>query len=63
MVKVIKWLIRRRKRQEQIVIAYDILVDILKSKDYHISNPMAEKIIETVIKSNGNKVIEFILKD
>ena len=62
-IKFIKWLLKKITRQEQIIVAYDILVDILVSKDYRINNVMAEKIIETVIKSKGNKVIEFILKD
>ena len=63
MIKFIKWLIRKCKRQTQVTLAYDILVGILKSEDYHINYVMAEKIIETVIKSNGNKVVEFTLRD
>ena len=60
---MIKWMINRLGYQAKKSLALYILEDILNSSDSNIDNKVAEQIITTVIKSKGNKVSSFILKD
>lgn len=42
----------------------DMLIDeVVKSTDYSINNTIAERIVVNVIKSTGNRVSSFIVKD
>ncbi len=56
-------MINRLGYQEQKKLALYILINILNSKNSKIDNKVAEEIITTVIKSKGNKITSFILKD
>ena len=58
-----KFALKRTGRQFQILLAKDIVEDIQGCTDYSIGNAVAEKIIEAVVKSSGNKVTAFVLKD
>lgn len=61
--KLCRYFLEKASRDVQIAIARDVLEDIQKSTDYSINNAVSEKIIEAVIKSSGNKITAFILKD
>lgn len=58
-----KYFLKKTVRDFQITLAKDILEEIQNSADYNISNKNAEKIIESIVKSSGNKITDFILKD
>jgi len=58
-----KFALKRTSRQFQILLAKYIVEDIQGCTDYSIGNTVAEKIIEAVVKSSGNKVTAFVLKD
>ena len=61
--KLIKLLLKYVSTKEKLLLA-DILVDdVVRSEDYHINDVIAERIIVNVIKSTGNKVTSFIVKD
>ena len=49
--------------KNKVVLADVLLGDILNSPDHSIGGVMAEKIIGKVIKSTGNNVTSFIVKD
>ena len=61
--KLIIWMIGMLSNADKLVLADILLTDVLKSKDATITNEYAERIITTVIKSQGNKIQEFIVKD
>ena len=63
MRKLIMWLMTFISDGDKLIIADMLLTDVLKSKKATIDNVYAEKIITTVIKSQGNKIQEFIVKD
>ena len=54
---IIKQLIKLLSKRQREMLAYELV------RDEVISNVMAEKIIEEVIKDQNNKVISFIVKD
>ena len=64
---MVNWLCRfflkRVSRAEQVLIAKGIVEEIQMSKDYAINDVVAEKIIEAVVKSSGNKITDFIVAD
>ncbi len=59
---ICKFALKRTSRQFQLTLAKDITEEIQASKDYRINNAMAEKIIEAVVKSSGNKICDFIVE-
>jgi len=61
--KLVRWLMKKMAFTTKVELANDLLLDVLNSKGYSISNIYAQSIIETVIKSSGNKVTDFIIKD
>lgn len=63
MVKFVLWIIGFMPDQSKLYIADKLLGDVLGSKVYAITPEYAEKIITKVIKSGGNKVTDFIVKD
>ena len=60
---IIKILISLLSLSKQKELAIAILDNILKSKSSEINDNEAVKIIETVVKSSGNKVSSFIVRD
>lgn len=57
------WLISFTSSQTKLDIAYLLLKEIQESKQDTIPSKYAEKIITIIIKSKGNKITDFILKD
>lgn len=49
--------------QDKLIIADRCLKDVQTSKYYAIPNTMAESLMRSIIKSNGNKIVDFIVKD
>jgi hypothetical protein len=60
---MLKWILRRMSRSKQKSIVLFLLGELVNSKDSSIDNATAETIISLAIKSNGNKVTSFIIKD
>jgi len=60
--KICRYFLSKLAHSVKIAIARDILDDIQKCEDYAIDNIHAEKIIESVIKSTGNVITDFIVK-
>ena len=63
-MRLMFWFVRKllgRRKQKNLAVA--ILNDILKSKGSNIDNETAERIITIAIKSSGNKIVRFIVKD
>ena len=54
---IIKKLINLLNKRQREKLAYELV------RDEVISNVMAEKIIEEVIKDQNNKVISFVVRD
>lgn len=63
MVKFVLWIIGGMSDDSKLIIADHLLKDVLKSNSSTISPKYAESIIKTVIKSGGNKITDFIVKD
>lgn len=63
MRRIILWLLKFVDAGTKLEIADMLLTDVLGSKTHTINNEYAEHIITTVIKSQGNKIQEFIVKD
>lgn len=61
--KVVRWLAKRLDSKNKVELAEVMLKDVQESEDYSIKSAKAEVILETVIKSNGNKITDFILRD
>jgi hypothetical protein len=59
-IKIILLLLSLGKQKE---LAIAILDNIIQSKSSDINNNEAVKIIEMVVKSSGNKVSSFIVRD
>ena len=57
------WLVKVLSRHEQKAIALYVLEDILTSKDSSIDSQYAELVVEKCIKSTGNKITAFLVKD
>jgi len=60
---IIKWLLKGLSGKDKVLIAEIALNHVLDSKKDSISNSMAERLITTIIKSSGNKIVSFIIKD
>ena len=54
---IIKQLIKLLSKRQREILAYEIV------RDEVISNVLAERIIEEVIKDQNNKVISFVVRD
>ena len=63
MLKLVLWLASKLGSRSKMVVATKLLHDVLDSEDYAIQDRDAVGIIETVVKSSGNKVIDFIIAD
>ncbi len=57
------WILDKLSRKTQKIIIMYLLEQIVNSKDSSIDNAMAENIITLAVKSVGNKVTSFIIKD
>lgn len=62
-IKFVKWLVDKLSDFNKVELAEDLLKDIQTGATYSISDTRAKEIIETVVKSSGNKVVDYILKD
>ena len=64
---MIEWMcnywLKKASRRFQVETARRLLEEIQDSTDYSITDDQAEKILEAVVKSIGNKVVDFVLKD
>jgi len=60
---MIKWFLKRLSWKTKKILTLFLLEDILKSKTSSIDNATAEKIITMAVKSRGNKVTGFTIKD
>jgi len=60
---ICKFALKRTSREFQLTLAKDITEEIQASSDYRINNVMAEKMLEAIVKSSGNKITDFILRD
>jgi len=58
-----KWLLKKFTWRYKKNLVIFLLEDILNSKTSAIDNKTAEKIITLAIKSRGNKITSFIIKD
>jgi len=58
-----KWLLKRLSWRYKKKIVLFLLQDMLDSKTSSIDNKTAERIITLAIKSRGNKITSFIIKD
>ena len=58
-----KWILKKCTWNYKKKIILFLLQDILEGKGTSIDNKTAEDIITMAIKSNGNKVTSFIIKD
>jgi len=63
MKDLILWMISKLSRGSQKSIVLKLLNVILLSKDSSIDNKTAEKIVTMAIKSQGNTITSFIIKD
>jgi hypothetical protein len=63
MKRIILWLLNFLDYGTKLELADRLLTEVLESNTYTINNIYAEHIITTVIKSKGNKIQEFIVKD
>lgn len=61
--KLILWLLKFTSREQQKAITLGILDSILRSKDSSIDKQFAEMVVEKCIRSTGNKITAFIVKD
>jgi len=61
MEKIARYFIRKLSLSIKMTIARELLHEVLGSKGYSISDNAAVDIIETVVKSSGNRVVDFIV--
>jgi hypothetical protein len=60
---MLKWIIAKLSMKTQKELILFMLGNVLKSKTASISNAEAQIIVEMVVKSVGNNVVSFIVKD
>lgn len=58
-----KYISNKISSKAKVELAKKLLIDVLESADDSIKNAEASSIIETVVRSQGNKVVDFIIKD
>jgi hypothetical protein len=63
MKRIILWLLSFLDDGVKLELADQLLTEVLESNTHTINNVYAEHIITTIIKSQGNKIKEFIVKD
>jgi hypothetical protein len=63
MYKVVKWLVKWLSRGEQKALVLDVLFDLVNSRDSQIDKVFGEQVVATVVKSTGNNITAFIVKD
>ena len=61
--RLVRWLIKKLTHGNQKTIIIAVLQDIVNSKTSSIDNKTAEIIISLAVKSAGNKVTSFTIKD
>lgn len=61
--KLVLWLSNKLSTKYLTTLATTLLAKVLNSKDSSITDVEALAIIETVVKSSGNKVVDFIIED
>jgi len=60
--KLARYFISKLPTSTKLIVSQDLLHEVLDSDDYSISDNVALDMIETIVKSSGNKVIDFIIK-
>ena len=60
--KLARYFMSKLPMSTKLSISQDLLHEVLDSEDYSISDGIAVDMIETIVKSSGNKVIDFIIK-
>ena len=60
---MISWIVRKLSYNTQKKIAIQVMLDLLNSKNGSVDNKTAEQLISLIVKSKGNKVSSFIVKD
>lgn len=55
--------IQATSRADSLKLAEALIAEIQGSLDYSINNENAVKILESIVRSQGNKITDFILKD
>ena len=60
---MISWIVKKLSYKKQKKIAIQVLTDLLNSEREAIDNKTAEQLISLIVKSKGNKVTHFIVKD
>jgi len=60
---LVNYFIKKTTPQFKVSLARMLLKQIQAGKNYSITDTVAKDIIETVVKSTGNKVIDYIIKD
>ena len=63
MKRLVMWLLQFVSEQDKLTIADKCLKDVQASKYHGIPNAMAESMMRSIIKSNGNKIVDFIVRD
>ena len=61
--KLVLFALKRTKPAFRVDVAKNILEDIQIGSEYRINNQAAKSIIEAVVKSVGNKIVDYIIKD
>jgi len=60
--KIARYFVRKLPIHVKMALSIELLHEVLGSRGYSISDNAAVDIIETVVKSSGNRVIDFIVK-
>ena len=56
---MIKWLLKKQNMNRQ----KELILFLIEQLDHNIDNTSAETMLAAVVKSSGNKVTSFIVKD
>ena len=56
---MIKWLLKRQSLNKK----KELILFLIEQLDHNIDNTTAEAMLAAVVKSSGNKVTSFIVKD
>lgn len=60
---IIRYFLKGADDKLKVDIAKELLEEIQAGSTYSIKNVVAEKIMEAVVKSSGNKIVDFVLRD
>lgn len=61
MEKVARYFTSKLTLEVKMLLARDLLHEVLDSEGYSIGNNNAVDIIETVVKSSGNSIVDFVV--